>query len=335
MKLVKILSGVVLASSVYASDTDKYNFCGYKQVITDPEKSQQFKDLKLDDNYVIKPTAMKSNNDNPLDDVVLGSGKTLKKYEVKPYTKDNAKTNYVDLPEMSPFMMAYYKDFKKTAIPAAWVYWVGDGKTSIDHNYQPTHRVLEVINFIFVVKGAKDKAQADKTVVDELEKTSFTKEYSDQHSSGYAGLFKQGGKLQIFDQIGGQVNGDYHGYTFEDVSNPDIGGDHFRVLGPLYDKDQGAYVYSASLSKESPRYRAKGYDLCGHMFQSFNLAKTRLALDLLNDKEVSVYTTNLHTTIANDYSGKYPSDETYLTGDQQVTDNQLTDIAFVAVFSAK
>lgn len=331
MKIVKILVGTILASSVYASDTDKYNFCGYKQVITDPEKSQQFKDLKMDDNFVVKPTPTKSTSNKILDDVILGYGKTLKKYVVKPYNKDNAKADYIDLPEMSPFMMAYYKDFKKTAIPAAWVYWVGDGEISIDHNFQPTHRVLEVINFIFVVKGAKDRVQADKTVVDELEKTSFTKDYSDQHSSGYAGLFKQDGKLQTFDQIGGQVNGDYHGYTFEDVDNPDIGGSHFRVLGPVYNKEQNTYVYTASLSKESPRYRAK-QGMCGHMFQSFTLAKTKLALDLLNNKTAHVYTTNLHTTVEDNYVDKYASNETYFTGDQQVTGNQLTDVAFVVVF---
>jgi hypothetical protein len=51
MKLIKILTGVALAATVYAEDTVKNNFCGYKQVITDPEKSQQFKDLKIDDNY--------------------------------------------------------------------------------------------------------------------------------------------------------------------------------------------------------------------------------------------------------------------------------------------
>ena len=331
MKLIKILTGVALAATVYAEDTVKNNFCVYKQVITDPEKSQQFKDLKIDDNYVVKPKATKSNSDKSLDNIVLGLGKTLKKYTVKPYNQEQAKTDYINLPEMSPFMMAYYKDFKKTAIPAAWVYWLGDGKTSIDHNFQPTHRVLEVVNFIFVVKGAKDKTQADKILVDSLEKTSFTKEYSDQHSAGYAGLFKQDGKLQIFDQIGGQVNGAYHGYTFEDVDNPDIGGDHFRVLGPLYDKDQGAYIYSASLSKESPLYRAKS-GMCGHMFQSFTLAKTRLALDLLSTKQAKVYTTNLHIAISDDFTNKYPSNETYFTGDQQATGNQLTDVAFVAVF---
>ena len=334
MKLIKIFFVVILAATVYAEDITKNNFCGYKQVITDPEKSQQFKDLKIDDNYVVKPQATKSNSDKPLDNITLGLGKTLKKYEVKPYTQKQAETDYINLPEMSPFMMAYYKDFKKTAIPAAWVYWVGDGKTSIDHNFQPTHRVLEVVNFIFVVKDVKNKAEANKILVDSLEKTNFTKEYSDQHSAGYAGLFRQGGKLQIFDQIGGQVNGAYHGYTFEDVDNPDIGGDHFRVLGPLYDKDQKAYIYSASLSKESPRYRAK-QGMCGHMFQSFTLAKTRLALDLLSTKQARVYITNLHTAISDNFSGKYPSSETYFTGDQQVTGNQLTDVAFVAVFDGK
>ncbi len=74
---------------------------------------------------------------------------------------------------------------------------------AVDGHFQPYNRVLEPINFIFVVKGFKDAKKANKFLVNELNKAGFTKEYSDQHTIGYAGIFKnKDGRLEFYKQIG-------------------------------------------------------------------------------------------------------------------------------------
>lgn len=335
MKLKKTLlatSVVLCMNTAIAADTG-YNFCGYKTQPADPETSEQFKSLNMDDNYTVKPMPYKSQESKQeLTKVSLSSWKTLKGYQILPYTYKNAQSNYVDLPELGPFMMVYSDEYKKN-VPAAWVYWLGDGHTVVDGHYQPYNRVLEPINFVFIVKGFDDTTKANEYLVSKLQQAGFTKEYSDQHSSGYAGIFKgNGSKLETFKQIGGHVNDGYHGYTFEDVSSPDIGGNHFRVFGPYQDKDTGAYIYTAALSKESPRYYKNG-GKCGHMFESFTTAKSTLALGLLDNTNAKLYETNLFTTIPDSIVKPGENANTYFTGDQQVTNSQISNIAFVAFFN--
>ena len=337
MKFKKTLlatSVLLFMNTAIASDAG-YNFCGYKTQPADPETSEQFKSLNMDDNYTVKPMPYKSQDSKQeLTKISLSSWKTLKDYQILPYTDKNAQSNYVDLPEIGPFMMVHSDEYKKN-IPAAWVYWLGDGHTVVDGHYQPYNRVLEPINFVFVVKGFDSTTKANQYLVSKLQQAGFTKEYSDQHSSGYAGIFKgNDGKLETFKQIGGHVNDGYHGYTFEDVSSPDIGGNHFRVFGPYQDKSTGAYIYTASLSKESPRYYKNG-GKCGHMFESFTTAKSTLALGLLDNTNAKLYETNLFTTIPDSIVKPGENANTYFTGDQQVTNSQISNIAFVAVFDSK
>ena len=270
-----------------------------------------------------------SDGNSPLGTIKLGSAKSLNKYTISPYLKDVAKDNYVALPAIGPFMMFYSDQFKKN-LPAAWVYWLGDGQTNVEGHYQPVNHVLEPINFIFVVKGFDTRKQSNEFITDKLSKADFTKEYSDQHSSGYSGVFKnKDGSVTTMKQIGGIVNDGYHGYTFEDVDNPDIGGNHFRLFGPYEDKDNHAYVYTASLSKESPRYYKDGVQ-CGHMFESFTTAKSKLAINLLDNTKAKIYSTNLFTAITSSKSADTVN--AYYTGDQQATTNQVSNVAFVAVF---
>lgn len=334
MKFKKTFVVTVILSclgTAFAADNG-YNFCGYKTQPADPETSNQFKSLGIKDNFTVKPEPLKlKGSEKELTKMTLSSWKTLSEYQVLPYSKNNAQGNYVNLPEIGPFMMVWSDEYKKN-IPAAWVYWIGDGYTVVDGHYQPYNRVLEPINFIFVVKGFDNTNKANNYMVSKLQQAGFTKEYSDQHSSGYSGIFKgDDGKLETFKQIGGHVNDGYHGYTFEDVSSPDIGGDHFRLFGPYQDKDSGAYIYTASLSKESPRYHKNG-ELCGHMFESFTKAKATLALGLLDNTNAKMYETNLFTTIPDSIVKAGDNANTYFTGDQQVTNSQISNIAFVAVF---
>ncbi|AIT09218.1 hypothetical protein LO80_04005 [Candidatus Francisella endociliophora] len=335
VKKTILVGSLLLSLNIAVAADEGYTFCGYKTQAADPETSQQFKFREMTDNYTIKPAAYKTQaKKEDLDTVMLGSGITLDKYTISSFNKENAKSDYVNLPAMGPFMMVYSDEYKKN-IPAAWVYWIGDGQTTVNGHYQPYNRVLEPINFVFVVKGFEDKAKANKYLVEQLEKADFTKNYSDQHSGGYAGIFKDSdGKLQTFKQIGGMVNGAYHGYTFEDVDNPDIGGNHFRVFGPYQDNDSGAYIYTASISKESPRFY-KDNKQCGHMFESFTTAKSKLAIGLLDNTKAKVYDTNLFTTIPDRIVKAGDNVDTYFTGDQQITNSQISNVAFVAVFDKK
>ena len=96
-------------------------------------------------------------------------------------------------------MMVYSDEYKKN-VPAAWVYWLGDGHTVVDGHYQPYNRVLEPINFV-IVKGFDDTTKANEYLVQSCNKLDLQK-YSDQHSSGYAGIFKgNGSKLETFKHI--------------------------------------------------------------------------------------------------------------------------------------
>lgn len=333
-KKTLIVTGVLFCLNTAMASDDGYNFCGYKTQPADPETSQQFKSLGIKDDYTVKPKPLKAQDSKQeLKKMSLSSWKSLKEYQILPYNNKNAQSNYVNLPEIGPFMMSWSDEYKKN-VPAAWVYWLGDGHTVVDGHFQPYNRVLEPINFIFVVKGFDDTTKANEHLVSKLQQAGFTKEYSDQHSSGYAGIFKtNNGELKTFKQIGGHVNDGYHGYTFEDVSSPDIGGDHFRVFGP-YKADSGTYIYTASLSKESPRYHKNG-QLCGHMFESFTTAKSTLALGLLDNTSAKLYETNLFTTIPDSIVKAGENANTYFTGDQQITNSQISNIAFVAVFEKK
>ncbi len=100
------------------------------------------------------------------------------------------------------------------------------------------------------------------------------------------------------------------------------------MFGPYQDKDNSAYVYTESISKESTRFYKNG-DQCGHMCASFTKAKSSIVIGLLDNVGAKIYSTNLFTTIPDTLVKAGDNVDTYFTGDQQITNNQIADAALL------
>jgi hypothetical protein len=317
-------------------------------------------------NWTIKPQAYKSGVSDEiytsgnvkvvLQDInIYGTNPLVNKYTVKPYNENSAANDYIDLPEIGPFMMT--KNFN----PAAWVYWIGDntGKNYIPRSlngkvyYQPKDRTIEPINFIFVVKKAASPEDANQKIVQVMKNAGFPDNYSDKHTGGYNSVFKKSdGETSFVKQIL-KKKGTYE--TFENNGEPVNGGSHVRIFGPVEQEDASGktiYIYSAAASKESPQFKdqeevvqlkqGEGGDYCGHMYVSMTQAKRELSLGLLSipSQPTHLYTTNLFNTVALD--GKPDSGEQsywlnrqIYTGDHQVTGDLFDQVTMVAVVDAE
>ena len=329
--------------------------CGYKVVLANPQLSRQ----GIDNKQVYHSSAY-HDDIKPIKISYDLTNTQSKSYIIKQYNPENkTQIEYPELPGIGVWMQ-FSSAFLVTAlkkigepyegeklpkyIPASWLYWVGNSQILVQEYSQPSAHILEPINFIFLVK-APVRNKANAKIKQFLAQANYQQDKTS--TNAYAGLFESNsGSIQYVPQLG---------KTYASTSQNMVR-DHFRLLGPYSIEATDWYVYSASISQESPFYQRQlnpknsdsGLFNCGHMYVSFNKAKNTLALNIIkimnqnpfknksNVKVLGLYTIDLHNTVKFTHTEKHPftkipAQQIYYTGDHQLNKNTASGHTFVAI----
>lgn len=260
--LFLLSAGLSLANDHLGDNLAK---CGMSFKPINLEKTKNWKKLGLKNNTVSQLRPITSDIS-----YMIGG----KKHQIKAVPDTLLKM----LPKIGSWMTVNTGSYNQKNLPkniaAAWVYWLGDKNYRIEGFAQPSHYTIEPINTVFIVKGYGNANQANKHMVDSLNKLGYLDFDSANHSGGYGIYFNN----KLYSQVEGSPNNKSDVKKMPLTFNynvKDLYSDHLRLLGPYETKsnDNGnVYIYGASVSRESLWFKTEHID-CGNLYVSFNNAQ--------------------------------------------------------------